>query len=153
MGGGNSRFLSATTDLAGLSPRGRGKPAGSVARRYLRRSIPAWAGETSTLDHCRAEVQVYPRVGGGNTPKRSGGGSAKGLSPRGRGKPSLHSQDAKGAGSIPAWAGETPAHPATAPSPPVYPRVGGGNQNGQSAYPVDWGLSPRGRGKLLSVYS
>ena len=31
---------------------------------------------------------------------------------------------------------------------PVYPRVGGGNKDNDMQQKLDWGLSPRGRGKL-----
>ena len=46
--------------------------------------------------------------------------------------------------SIPAWAGELRL------LPPVYPRVGGGTANDAPVAGSDEGLSPRGRGNLLS---
>ena len=112
------------------------------------RSIPAWAGETPIPGPGRYPTPVYPRVGGGNA---AGGGypfPAGGLSPRGRGKRprrrSLFSQ----AGSIPAWAGETPGPGTPGCSSRVYPRVGGGNPLHRRIPAFRDGLSPRGRGKL-----
>ena len=52
-------------------------------------------------------------------------------------------------GSIPAWAGETQMLAAIRCSKAVYPRVGGGNRAQHSAQRLCWGLSPRGRGKLI----
>ena len=49
--------------------------------------------------------------------------------------------------SIPAWAGETPGWQGLSSSPPVYPRVGGGNLNVNTEPHGILGLSPRGRGK------
>ena len=71
----------------------------------------------------------------------------QGLSPRGRGKPSLPFLAVIAIRSIPAWAGETPSAPTAAGGPAVYPRVGGGNGGPQRPVAHRHGLSPRGRGK------
>ena len=52
-------------------------------------------------------IGVYPRVGGGNLENVREGMPENGLSPRGRGKPSLRAFEGLLRGSIPAWAGET----------------------------------------------
>ena len=70
-------------------------------------SIPAWAGETSSMTLPAMRIAVYPRVGGGNEPLPIRTEMLGGLSPRGRGKPTGTLIDGVGDGSIPAWAGET----------------------------------------------
>ena len=81
--------LSSMPAILGLSPRGRGKHRGRAAGRAKRRSIPAWAGETLGIDRLADFHRVYPRVGGGNAFAPANAMLAKGLSPRGRGKPGL----------------------------------------------------------------
>ena len=95
------------------------------------RSIPAWAGETLRLLHGASSEEVYPRVGGGNATSEDSYDRNIGLSPRGRGKQGSDVLRAVPLRSIPAWAGETRALPAFAPSARVYPRVGGGNRRSQ----------------------
>ena len=134
----------------GLSPRGRGKPGHyqSVDRR--RGSIPAWAGETRAGMVGHLLGKVYPRVGGGNRSLVRRSRYPRGLSPRGRGKPSFGILPRRSKRSIPAWAGETGKVTAKEWIKEVYPRVGGGNlcEPHPAALPI--GLSPRGRGKLHS---
>ena len=57
------------------------------------------------------------------------------------------------AGSIPAWAGETPPDRPAARSSMVYPRVGGGNPMTAILTNGEEGLSPRGRGKRHGLYA
>ena len=59
---------------------------------------------------------VYPRTGGGNTPKDVSSEVSKGLSPHGRGKPILQQLLRLRERSIPARAGETEGY---LPSLPV----------------------------------
>ena len=73
----------------GLSPRGRGKQVNTLPAVARLRSIPAWAGETEGVKAGVDKFQVYPRVGGGNIRKPDTPLATMGLSPRGRGKPSL----------------------------------------------------------------
>ena len=87
VGGGNSRRRCMKRTAQGLSPRGRGKPFTAMCSRLNPRSIPAWAGETSPAPAASSSASVYPRVGGGNEAVIGGRAMAKGLSPRGRGKP------------------------------------------------------------------
>ena len=94
---------------------------------------------------------VYPRVGGGNRIGPHFAHFGIGLSPRGRGKPGIAGKIDVFPGSIPAWAGETPAVTVTVVGAKVYPRVGGGNPDNQIPQVGRAGLSPRGRGKLGAV--
>ena len=112
------------------------------------RSIPAWAGETRPPWRMRRRAWVYPRVGGGNISGASAFASARGLSPRGRGKLGRVFCICAWAGSIPAWAGETALNTSRCALPSVYPRVGGGNRKAKAKGKAAQGLSPRGRGKL-----
>ena len=72
--------------------------------------------------------------------------SLEGLSPRGRGNPSIPIPATRTQRSIPAWAGEPyRAFPRCTRSR-VYPRVGGGTAQGYTVEEIAKGLSPRGRG-------
>ena len=147
MGGGNQASPIYSPATRGLSPRGRGKLPAASSPVPAGRSIPAWAGETSGGVQPCSSRKVYPRVGGGNHWSKQSRSFAEGLSPRGRGK---HLQPGKNdivAGSIPAWAGETPSQLHLPRAKAVYPRVGGGNGKGRPNPPPYQGLSPRGRGK------
>ena len=66
VGGGNLRGALPVTSRRGLSPRGRGKRRCRPLPGPLPRSIPAWAGETTTRYKPAQTGAVYPRVGGGN---------------------------------------------------------------------------------------
>ena len=147
VGGGNGMSARPVLTRPGLSPRGRGKLRFFQVVRILRRSIPAWAGETMRLIRMSSMEWVYPRVGGGNTPLSLLLEVLTGLSPRGRGKHPQHPLRAEHTGSIPAWAGETRPGNAAALISMVYPRVGGGNPDSDARQWKGNGLSPRGRGK------
>ena len=131
----------------GLSPRGRGKRGPPFKHQVLKRSIPAWAGETLPAPGPGGLLKVYPRVGGGNAEKTLYKALQGGLSPRGRGKRGESQGCGGGQGSIPAWAGETRPPPPAASADMFYPRVGGGNRPPSSWIYHRQGLSPRGRGK------
>ncbi len=127
VGGGNVGVCPLQRRALGLSPRGRGKPLAAAHGAGSKRSIPAWAGETSTTSVSKISVKVYPRVGGGNHTERTTDMLFHGLSPRGRGKHvQIYERDAVER-SIPAWAGETWDKGAAGLTSAVYPRVGGGN--------------------------
>ena len=127
VGGGNCLTLLLPPLGSGLSPRGRGKLHNTEPLFALKRSIPAWAGETNPVIVLTYSIRVYPRVGGGNADKIQTGLLATGLSPRGRGKLYRATGKSQKARSIPAWAGETYPSTARAGFATVYPRVGGGN--------------------------
>ena len=96
-------------------------------------------------------TRVYPRVGGGNASVGISAYRRRGLSPRGRGKLAPIVGKIAAIGSIPAWAGETPAVRNPGIPLQVYPRVGGGNPRGKAGRRHNRGLSPRGRGKRRVV--
>ena len=128
VGGGNSVVCPQRQCIQGLSPRGRGKLHREQIHAEPRRSIPAWAGETWRQQRVLERIMVYPRVGGGNNVSAICVEIAMGLSPRGRGKPAYPARRCARAGSIPAWAGETPPARPRLVLHAVYPRVGGGNR-------------------------
>ena len=88
VGGGNRVSPGCDNCYMGLSPRGRGKQRPAQPRNRQRRSIPAWAGETRGTAGAGLARGVYPRVGGGNRGYGDQPVVGRGLSPRGRGKPS-----------------------------------------------------------------
>ncbi len=107
VGGGNQLRGNLCMRYRGLSPRGRGKRLDPALPSAAGRSIPAWAGETCRMPITASAIAVYPRVGGGNLAAPYANLLARGLSPRGRGKPLSTSECKYGVGYIPAWAGET----------------------------------------------
>ena len=86
VGGGNLPLTASMPFVAGLSPRGRGKPASNCLNALRSGSIPAWAGETGSRRCVGVSAEVYPRVGGGNLSSLFIRPFSRGLSPRGRGK-------------------------------------------------------------------
>ena len=135
----------------GLSPRGRGNLPSSLHSSPQRRSIPAWAGEPPTSRPSGANRQVYPRVGGGTVINSGLGNGPEGLSPRGRGNRNQRMRGNFSRRSIPAWAGEPAAGLVSSDRGRVYPRVGGGTPQRVLADCKLNGLSPRGRGNLLTL--
>ena len=111
VGGGNTQNALNRSARNGLSPRGRGKRICEGIDIPECGSIPAWAGETSGAGAAAVLAKVYPRVGGGNEGVGFFAVPPAGLSPRGRGKRLEVYEVAQLIGSIPAWAGETPALP------------------------------------------
>ena len=148
VGGGNSVSRKFFLKFGGLSPRGRGKLEGLARMVSYCRSIPAWAGETTSDGSACSKPKVYPRVGGGNTSRFTMPQTPPGLSPRGRGKRIAWRVGFISMRSIPAWAGETAKADTGLSSHRVYPRVGGGNIGRAHLIALRQGLSPRGRGKL-----
>ena len=115
--------------VGGLSPRGRGSPAGAVHSPRPRRSIPAWTGQPSRslsrdpwrrrsipawTGQPRSRAQrprpapVYPRVDGAARCGQELHPIQAGLSPRGRDSQKLAFRRRIAAGSIPAWTGQPP---------------------------------------------
>ena len=130
----------------GLSPRGRGNPAGEGQRDVRQGSIPAWAGKPATNFWPRYTRQVYPRVGGETSRDSARLMRRCGLSPRGRGNHGTDTDCAAESGSIPAWAGKPPAGLPGITDRRVYPRVGGETGDHRRQARPRTGLSPRGRG-------
>ena len=125
--GGNIDVRPIATDVHGLSPRVRGKPAGAATRGFPRRSIPACAGETCPAQLRTVFLEVYPRVCGGNPCAVRVRVVWCGLSPRVRGNP--------------------PPTSIFRTTVPFYPRVCGGNHPSTFVRGTGAGLSPRVRGK------
>ena len=75
----------------GSSPRGRGKRLIRVSVSISRWLIPAWAGKTLRILAASALRWAHPRVGGENALGDASACTARGSSPRGRGKRSLRS--------------------------------------------------------------
>ena len=114
----------------GLSPRVRGNLESKMDGQAQARSIPACAGEPSTLiDTCGFRL-VYPRVCGGTFRMEPASDVWKGLSPRVRGNRRLAIQPLGRRGSIPACAGEPAAGLQGTGPGRVYPRVCGGTNIG-----------------------
>ena len=145
---GGSRYAAAIAIAAGgLSPRVRGKLAAGITQHIHMRSIPACAGEARWCTRRPAWGQVYPRVCGGSPAAAYDTGSAGGLSPRVRGKPTITAVGGESKGSIPACAGEAERFRCCSSDSRVYPRVCGGSSYKTPRQVPAIGLSPRVRGK------
>ena len=107
VGGENTISTIKVPQMAGSSPRGRGKLLSlSMCWLYIG-LIPAWAGKTSALLFVLCFLPAHPRVGGENLSVSLSTRKSVGSSPRGRGKLGLGVELANHAGLIPAWAGKT----------------------------------------------
>ncbi len=134
---------------SGLSPRGRGSRQRRQPSLGPWGPIPAWAGQPAVARDARRKTGAYPRVGGAAVGAPEKARVEAGLSPRGRGSPSLAGWTVPRPGPIPAWAGQPPPAGGRCPWVPAYPRVGGA-----AWYMVVYGwhhpgLSPRGRGSPM----
>ena len=116
-------------------------------------SIPAWAGQPANSANWERKDRVYPRVGGATWRWAKVSRSSSGLSPRGRGNPTVSSLQSSAAGSIPAWAGQPLPGALFHLIEKVYPRVGGATSTSLSSHSPWLGLSPRGRGNRAAVVS
>ena len=115
-------------EVESLSPRMRGNRGQPAGCRSIARSIPAYAGEPSSLAWCAAAGRVYPRVCGGTLADHVWIAEGQGLSPRMRGNPAALAGITMKQGSIPAYAGEPECGSETDPVGRVYPRVCGGTR-------------------------
>ena len=107
MGGGYRSESNAGGVSPGLSPHGRGIQVLRGHTLTPSGPIPAWAGDTCPSAGCWRDIRAYPRMGGGYLPVHAARSAAWGLSPHGRGIPSLIRPRCSRAGPIPAWAGDT----------------------------------------------
>ena len=144
-GGTRSRLRNAAI-WDGLSPRVRGNQGRRAAGACAIGSIPACAGEPSSLTPPSRVWGVYPRVCGGTRSSAMKIGQYKGLSPRVRGNRTDGSPRTRPARSIPACAGEPSMYTRAMTSAKVYPRVCGGTCEEAQAISRESGLSPRVRG-------
>ena len=125
--GGSAVAISDSHPGEGPSPRVRGKLWEVVKARIGLRSIPARAGETSTLGSAPLLPKVHPRAFGGNHIVPSTSMVVAGPSPRVRGKRDNIDRVLEDPRSIPARAGE--AHRGRNPvaMAGVHPRACGGS--------------------------
>ena len=96
---------------------------------------------------------VYPRVGGGTADLLVTVHNAMGLSLRGRGNPLRIKLQSDRQRSIPAWAGEPRCNVYADHARTVYPRVGGGTATKSCQPDSNDGLSPRGRGNHMLMWT
>ena len=143
---GNLRGWATDRQVRGLSPRVRGNRSVPPLSSLSGRSIPACAGEPSTIENARRLAQVYPRVCGGTWVKYDDNGSYHGLSPRVRGNPRGVGNVVDSHKSIPACAGEPLSFSFFFYILMVYPRVCGGTEPMYRIPKRAMGLSPRVRG-------
>ncbi len=144
--GGTTGFRRSVEPSLGLSPRVRGNPNVRRSASVPRRSIPACAGEPTSVTRRHAPPGVYPRVCGGTTGFRRSVEPSLGLSPRVRGNPNVRRSASVPRRSIPACAGEPAAAASRCAAIVVYPRVCGGTAGSACGPPARRGLSPRVRG-------
>ena len=146
--GGTNKTNRATIPISGLSPRVRGNLPSRRRDRRPRGSIPACAGEPSSLSASSAFIRVYPRVCGGTGFIYHLSFEPVGLSPRVRGNQAQRRKAASECRSIPACAGEPVAPEFSSGWERVYPRVCGGTPVIMWEARGGYGLSPRVRGNL-----
>ena len=129
--GGTSWLKSSVALQSGLSPLARGNHLRRPAVGVGLRSIPAGAGEPSSIQSLQACGQVYPRWRGGN--------------------PLGHLFNTISHGSIPAGAGEPNPLRQSSGQAAVYPRWRGGTVTRTNAVSEGQGLSPLARGNPHAV--
>ena len=132
----------------GLSPRVRGNHGVRLSSCFCVRSIPACAGEPTSLLQRSTGWRVYPRVCGGTGVGLKQRRPSRGLSPRVRGNHAGMVRKKDDAGSIPACAGEPVSWMTPLNDRRVYPRVCGGTGILDDPVERSSGLSPRVRGNL-----
>ena len=144
--GGTPYEITVVAVWEGLSPRVRGNRRKIKHRGTGPGSIPACAGEPSSIGSSSNSGTVYPRVCGGTAAAPAGFDVPKGLSPRVRGNRDDNGPQTIRWGSIPACAGEPPPRQTTTLWLQVYPRVCGGTIRRRTKGRSTRGLSPRVRG-------
>ena len=111
-----------TAHHRGLSPLARGTRPSPVFRSFRPRFIPAGAGNSSRAIAIAIVRSVYPRWRGELRSGEQHNNSVPGLSPLARGTPPRIVLCAGVTRFIPAGAGNSPGHPYTFLTRPVYPR-------------------------------
>ncbi len=131
---------------SGSSPRARGTQHGGSPRRWIKRFIPASAGNTPPPTPRVFESSVHPRERGEHARLGPIGPVQVGSSPRARGTPHRYRLAARLHRFIPASAGNTPAAAAPGARPTVHPRERGEHHAGVEVGAIPGGSSPRARG-------
>ena len=112
--------------------------------------IPARAGEPRGMSIRFPDSRAYPRAGGGTVAGEVVARLRVGLSPRGRGNLRVSIGCNTLDGPIPARAGEPQLPRVRMPKLKAYPRAGGGTATLPPRPRDARGLSPRGRGNLMT---
>ena len=136
--------------FGGRSPRMRGSHVGRELRQRGDGSIPADAGEPSSVSFVSCVSRVDPRGCGGAPTRRTASRSCGGRSPRMRGSPKGAAWGTAIPGSIPADAGEPLGGGIHVSKRRVDPRGCGGAQRGKPKSMIASGRSPRMRGSRLA---
>ena len=147
MGGEKPSFGQLYGLLVGSPPRGRGKAAAPVWRRWYARITPAWAGKSLLSMAAALSARDHPRVGGEKCRGSSAAHKPLGSPPRGRGKDLGPCGVGGTQGITPAWAGKSSVECCVKMVERDHPRVGGEKPVGFGAGPRPHGSPPRGRGK------
>ena len=124
-----------------LRPRGRREPG----------IIPACAGNTPAHAGSTAACRVHPRLRGEHAPSRESGDPIEGSSPLARGTHLLEGDGARGAGIIPACAGNTAHSTRRSPRARDHPRLRGEHSDVLPGAQRAKGSSPLARGTLGRV--
>ncbi len=135
--------------LAGRSPRARGSPETIEQFRAGKRSIPACAGQSESLDRRGSRKGVDPRVRGAVVSAGHDVEARRGRSPRARGSLSFILIKPTNHGSIPACAGQSQEVDDHFEQYGVDPRVRGAVAPTPNGSPVEGGRSPRARGSPI----
>ena len=125
--GENLTGKTAEADVAGSSPRVRGKRHALCPFQRRVRLIPARAGKTRTYSSASRGSAAHPRACGENATWSLTSTPTLGSSPRVRGKRQWRSGLGTGTGLIPARAGKTWRRPPVHPPGPAHPRACGEN--------------------------
>ena len=140
------------TSCIGSSPRMRGKPLLGKRRVGLRRIIPAHAGQTGNANMPHGKPTDHPRACGANYGRTGISGYDYGSSPRMRGKPYPNQTNYCRSRIIPAHAGQTSPARTTCSMWKDHPRACGANKLDLYRELVDYGSSPRMRGKPADLH-
>ena len=147
MCGENESVNDPNANMAGSSPRVRGKLSAAAKPPSPPGLIPACAGKTLAKLNIPRCLRAHPRVCGENVLATVQSTTLRGSSPRVRGKLVCHGADPRAAGLIPACAGKTTAKQTSSTHRPAHPRVCGENPLAVSITSLSVGSSPRVRGK------
>ena len=127
----------------------RGKLGSASSLPSQVRIIPAHAGQTHDPTHRSQTHSDHPRACGANSTGLRGRPSSSGSSPRMRGKPTCIIGVCAPTRIIPAHAGQTNMRVISPTEWPDHPRACGANQAGVFGFLLEFGSSPRMRGKRL----
>ena len=145
--GADRSSMRTTSSAHGSSPRVRGRRISNVSTNWLRRLIPAGAGQTSRSSSALMRRWAHPRGCGADSSNSSPVSIVPGSSPRVRGRLAPRAPSVRGERLIPAGAGQT--RPPPAPSCPnwAHPRGCGADRHSGDGVGGHGGLIPAGAGQ------